>query len=115
MPSTLLAAKIDVLTTYHQLVDPVFNSDIGNIITKLFAAVALVIIIGLIAGGVFKMMGRPNQLTQVFCPDIKRIIVMLVVAFICGGPTVTFPLCIQLFQYAVNGIGQTGFDYLTGA
>lgn len=112
MNSVTLAVSSNLVGSYHDMFDGLLNSAAGQIITKICAAAAVLLALGLIIGGIFKALGRSNKLVTMFCPDLKRIVVVLVVTFILAGPIVTFPFMLTILDYFVNAVGQQGTDYL---
>ena len=91
-----IAASSNLVGSYHAMFDGILNSTAGQLITKVGAAAAVILALGLILGGISKAMGRSNQLVSMFCPSVTRVIVVLAVIFIFAGPT----------------LGSQGKDYL---
>ena len=88
-----LAASTDLVSSYHAMFDGILNSTAGQVITKLAAAGAVLIALGIIGGAIFKLIGRPNKLSQIFCPSLCRIIFELLASFVLAGPLFTSPAC----------------------
>lgn len=107
-----IAASSNLVGSYHALFDGILNSTAGQVITKVGAAAAVILALGLIAGGICKALGRRNKLVTTFCLDPGRIIVVLVVTFILAGPTITVPALLTCIDWFVNAAGNQGKDYL---
>ena len=105
-----IAASSNLVGSYHAMFDGILNSTAGQLITKVGAAAAVILALGLILGGISKAMGRSNQLVSMFCPSVTRVIVVLAVIFI--GPTITIPALLTALDWIVNAVGSQGKDYL---
>lgn len=112
MNSITIAAGQTLESTYHSIFDGIFSSQAGQVITKIFAAAGLAIMLGIIFGLIFKAFNRPNVLTNIFCPSLPRIIVGVVVIFILLGPSFTFPALMKLGDWIMNAAGGGAKDYL---
>ena len=107
-----LAASTDLVSSYHAMFDGILNSTAGQVITKLAAAGAVLIALGIIGGAIFKLIGRPNKLSQIFCPSLGRIIFELLAIFVLAGPLFTIPGLLKLIDSLVNAGGQQTSDYM---
>lgn len=107
-----LAASTDLVGSYHAMFDGILNSTAGQVITKLAAAGAVLIALGIIFGAIFKLIGRPNKLSQMFCPSLGRIIILLLIIFVLAGPLFTIPGLLKIIDWFVNAGGQQTSDYL---
>lgn len=107
-----IAASSNLVGSYHAMFDGILNSTAGQLITKVGAAAAVILALGLILGGISKAMGRSNQLVSMFCPSVTRVIVVLAVIFIFAGPTITIPALLTALDWIVNAVGSQGKDYL---
>ena len=99
-----IAASSNLVGSYHAMFDGILNSTAGQLITKVGAAAAVILALGLILGGISKAMGRSNQLVSMFCPSVTRVIVVLAVIFI--------PALLTALDWIVNAVGSQGKDYL---
>ncbi len=107
-----IAASSNLVGSYHAMFDGILNSTAGQLITKVSAAAAVILALGLILGGISKAMERSNQLVSMFCPSVTRVIVVLAVIFIFAGPTITIPALLTALDWIVNAVGSQGKDYL---
>lgn len=107
-----IAASSNLVGSYHAMFDGILNSTAGQLITKVGAAAAVILALGLILGGISKAMGRSNQLVSMFCPSVTRVIVVLAVIFIFAGLTITIPALLTALDWIVNAVGSQGKDYL---
>ena len=108
-----IAASSNLVGSYHAMFDGILNSTAGQLITKVGAAAAVILALGLILGGISKAMGRSNnQLVSMFCPSVTRVIVVLAVIFIFAGPTITIPALLTALDWIVNAVGNQSKDYL---
>ena len=103
-----IAAASNLVGSYHAMFDGILNSTAGQLITKVGAAAAVILALGLILGGISKMLGRTNKLVTMFCPSAARIVVVLAVIFIFAGPTVTIPALLTALDWIVNAVGRPG-------
>lgn len=106
-----IAASSNLVGGYHAMFDGILNSTAGQLITKVGAAAAVILALGLILGGISKLLGRTNRLVAMFCPSAARIFVVLVVIFIFAGPTVTVPKLLTALDWIVNAVGNQSKDY----
>lgn len=106
-----IAASSNLVGSYHAMFDGILNSTAGQLITKVGAAAAVILALGLILGGISKLLGRTNRLVAMFCPSAARIVVVLVVIFIFAGPTVTVPTLLTALDWIVNAVGNQSKDY----
>ena len=67
-----IAASSNLVGSYHAMFDGILNSTAGQLITKVGAAAAVILALGLILGGISKAMGRSNQLVSMFCHRRSR-------------------------------------------
>lgn len=72
----------------------------------------MVIALGIIGGAIFKLIGRPNKLSQIFCPSLGRIIFELLAIFVLAEPLFTIPGLLKIIDWFVNAGGQQTSDYL---
>ena len=108
-----IAASSNLVGSYHAMFDGILNSTAGQLITKVGAAAAVILALGLILGGISKAMGRSNQLVSMFCPSVTRVIVVLAVIFIFAGPTTNhYRHLLTALDWIVNAVGSQGKDYL---
>lgn len=112
MGGTVTLAGSSMENTYHRMFDTILSSSAGTVLTNIGLAAAVILGLGLIAGGICKALGRQNRLVQMFCPNITRIIVIFVVGFILAGPTFTLPGILRLFDWCVDAFGGSGKSYL---
>lgn len=112
MGGTITLAGSSLESTYNNLFKDILNSSAGTVLTNIGLAAAVLLALGLIAGGICKALGRQNKLVQMFCPNIGRIIVVLVVGFILAGPKVTIPALLHLLDWFVDAFGTSGKNYL---
>lgn len=106
-----IAASSNLVGSYHAMFDGILNSTAGQLITKVGAAAAVILALGLILGGISKLLGRTNELVTMFCPSAARIVVVLVVIFFFAVPTVTFPALLTALDWIVNAVGNQSKDY----
>lgn len=106
-----IAAAIDIVGSYHAVFDGILNSTAGQLITKVGAAAAVFLALGLILGGISKMLGRSNKLVSMFCPSPARVVIVLAVIFIFAGPTITIPALLTALDWLVNAVGNQAKDY----
>lgn len=107
-----IAASSNLVGSYHAMFDGILNSTAGQLITKVGAAAAVILALGLILGGISRLLGRTNKLVSMFCPNAARVAVVLVVIFIFASPTVTLPALLTALDWIVNAVGSQGKDYL---
>lgn len=107
-----VAASSDLVGSYHSLFDGIFNSAAGQVLTKIGAAIAVLLALGLIIAALCKALGRQNKLVSTFCPNVGRVLVVLAVAFICAGPLISLPAILTCLDWFMNAIGNQGKDYL---
>ena len=107
-----IAASCNLVGSYHAMFDGILNSTAGQLITKMGAAAAVIMALGLILGGISRSLGRTNRLVSMFCPSAARVVVVLVVIFIFAGPTVTIPVLLTALDWIVNAVGNQSKDYL---
>lgn len=107
-----IAASSNLVGSYHAMFDGILNSTAGQLITKVCAAAAVILALGLILGGISRLLGRTNKLVSMFCPSAARVVVVLVVIFFFAGPTLTVPALLTALDWIVNAVGNQGKDYL---
>lgn len=107
-----LAADVPLVSSYHKLMDPILNSTAGKVIVNVMAAGAVICTLGLIFGFMFKMLQRPNMLSNTFCASGGRVLVVLVVIFILAGPKWAIPGIFTMIEWFANMMGNQGMDYL---
>lgn len=107
-----IAASSNLVGSYHAMFDGILNSTAGQLITKVGAAAAVILALGLILGGISRLLGRTNKLVSMFCPNAARVVVVLVVIFIFAAPTLTIPALLTALDWIVNAVGSQGKDYL---
>lgn len=107
-----IAASSNLVGSYHAMFDGILNSTAGQLITKVGAAAAVILALGLLLGLISKALGRSNKLATMFCPSAARIVVVLAVIFIFAGPTITVPALLTVLDWIVNAVGNQGKDYL---
>lgn len=107
-----IAASSNLVGSYHAMFDGILNSTAGQLITKVGAAAAVILALGLILGGISRLLGRTNKLVSMFCPSAARVVVVLAVIFIFAGPTATIPALLTALDWIVNAVGNQGKDYL---
>jgi uncharacterized membrane protein len=112
MGGTITLAGSSLESTYHKMFDTILSSSAGTVLTNIGLAAAVLLALGLIAGGICKALGRQNKLVQMFCPNIGRILVVLAVGFILAGPTITIPAILKLIDWFVDAVGGSGKTYL---
>lgn len=113
MKTVNLAASSDLVGTYHEMFDGILNSAAGQLLTKIGAAAAVILALGLIAGLLCKAFGRSNKLVTTFCPNFLRIVVVILLTFVLAGPVFSIPLLLTIFDWFVNAFGNQASDYLT--
>lgn len=112
MGGTVTLAGSSLENTYHRMFDTILSSSAGTVLTNIGLAAAVILALGLIAGGICKALGRQNKLVQMFCPNLTRIVVIFVVGFILAGPTFTIPAILKLLDWCVDAVGGSGKSYL---
>lgn len=112
MGGTITLAGSNLEGTYHKMFDTILSSSAGTVLTNIGLAAAVILALGLIGGGICKALGRQNKLVQMFCPDVKTIIVILVVGFILSGPTFTIPALLKGIDWFVDAVGGSGKSYM---
>lgn len=112
MGDTITLASSNLEGTYNDLFKPIMDTSAGTVVVNIGLAAAVILALGLIAGGICKALGRQNKLVQVFCPNITRIIVVLVVGFILAGPKVTIPALLHILDWFVDAVGGNTMSYL---
>lgn len=112
MGGTVTLAGSSLENTYHRMFDTILSSSAGTVLTNIGLAAAVILALGLIAGGICKALGRQNKLVQMFCPNIGRILIILAVGFILAGPTITIPAILKLLDWFVDAFGGSGKSYL---
>lgn len=112
MGGTITLAGSSLESTYHKMFDTILSSSAGTVLTNIGLAAAVILALGLIGGGICKALGRQNKLVQMFCPDVTRILIILIVGFILAGPTVTIPAILKLIDWFVDAFGGSGKSYL---
>lgn len=112
MGGTITLAGSSLESTYHKMFDTILSSSAGTVLTNIGLAAAVLLALGLIVGGICKALGRQNKLVQMFCPNIRRILVVLAVGFILASPTFTIPAILKLIDWFVDAVGGSGKTYL---
>jgi hypothetical protein len=112
MGGTVTLAGSSLENTYHRMFDTILSSSAGTVLTNIGLAAAVILALGLIAGGICKALGRQNKLVQMFCPTVGRVLVILAVGFILAGPTFTIPGLLKLLDWFVDALGGSGKSYL---
>lgn len=112
MGGTVTLAGSSLENTYHRMFDTILSSSAGTVLTNIGLAAAVILALGLIAGGICKALGRQNKLVQMFCPTVGRVLVILAVGFILAGPTFTIPGLLKLLDWFVDAFGGSGKSYL---
>lgn len=107
-----IAVSSNLVGSYHAMFDGILNSTAGQLITKVGAAAAVILALGLILGGISRFLGRTNKLVSMFCPNAARVVVVLVVIFIFAVPTLSIPALLTALDWIVNAVGNQGKDYL---
>ena len=95
MGGTVTLAGSSLENTYHRMFDTILSSSAGTVLTNIGLAAAVILALGLIAGGICKALGRQNKLVQMFCPTVGRVLVILAVGFILAGPIITIPAILK--------------------
>ena len=112
MGGTVTLAGSSLENTYHRMFDTILSSSAGTVLTNIGLAAAVILALGLIAGGICKALGRQNKLVQMFCPTVGRVLVILTVGLILAGPTFTIPGLLKLLDWFVDAFGGSGKSYL---
>lgn len=112
MGGTVTLAGSSLENTYHRMFDTILSSSAGTVLTNIGLAAAVILALGLIAGGICKALGRQNKLVQMFCPTVGRVLIILAVGFILAGPTITIPGLLKMLDWFVDALGGSGKSYL---
>lgn len=112
MGGTVTLAGSSLENTYHRMFDTILSSSAGTVLTNISLTAAVILALGLIAGGICKALGRQNKLVQMFCPTVGRVLVILAVGFILAGPIITIPAILKLLDWFVDAFGSSGKSYL---
>lgn len=107
-----LASDVPLVDSYHKLMDPILNSALGNLIINILAALAVILMIALVIGGICRALGKQNALVQLTCSSIGRVVIVILVIFILAGPKFTLPLLMKVVEWAANALGNGASDYL---
>ncbi|MBT1162145.1 hypothetical protein [Bifidobacterium sp. SO1] len=112
METEITLAASDMVGSYHKLTDGIWGSPAGTVITTLCAIAAVILLICLIIAGIFKGIGHNNQMVSRFCPDVKRVLIILLVCFFLAGPTIVFPILLKVLDWFINAFGNTTINLL---
>lgn len=112
MGGTVTLAGSSLESTYHRMFDTILSSSAGTVLTNIGLAAAVILALGLIAGGICKSLGRQNKLVQMFCPNLGRVLIIFAVGFILAGPKITIPAILKLLDWCVDAFGSSGKSYL---
>ena len=93
--------SINLVGLYDKWIEPVYSTQVGQVIVNLMGFFAILLSCLMVAGLVFKRHGYFQGTLGEFVQDAKAVAFTCTVSIFLAGPSFFFPLALKLVQYLV--------------